>query len=334
MVAATRRSSRPLKRPAPIVGLFQFPALATVRSAAWPKVLSGFVFCEARFAGIFKRVRCAWPTSVLFGQTGFILLREGGSTPSTCAGRFYGIFIGAGTFPFAQTLNLRYPESDAQTLAEAVRLGAESLCGKDKVELITLTSNNPDPAHKPTKDNIHRAFETISTKSRRGDLLFVYLSGHGAAPANDPHAYFYLTQDARQVNVEIADQLRAATTVSASELVQWLTNPSLPDKQVLILDTCAAGAANTQLAALSTRSRSAADDLKKAVDNWNLDTGTYILMGSATDRSSYESDRFRHGFLTYALLHGMKGEALLDNSRLEAAHWFEPQSQPWKYTPP
>src|SRR5262249_14881318 len=56
---------------------------------------------------------------------------------------------------------------------------------------------------------------------------------------------------------------------------------------------------------------------------WNIDTGTYILMGSATDRSSYESDRFRHGLLTYALLHSMKGDALLDDARLEAAHWFE-----------
>jgi hypothetical protein len=243
--------------------------------------------------------------------------------PSACAGRFYGVFVGAGTFRFAPDLNLRYPESDAQTLADAVRLGAESLCGKGRVELITLTTNNPDPSRQPTKDNIRRAFETIAAKSTRKDLLFVYLSGHGATPADDRHAYFYLTQDARQVNVDLADRLRDTTTVSAAELVQWLTNPSLPDKQVLILDTCAAGAASTQLTALSSRARSLADDLKKAVDNWNLDTGTYILLGSASDRASYESDRFRHGLLTYALLHGMKGDALLDGIRLEAAHWID-----------
>ncbi len=240
-----------------------------------------------------------------------------------CAGRFYGIFVGAGTFPYAETLNLRYPESDARVLAGAVRLGAEALCGKNNVELIILTTNDPDAAQLPTKDNIRRAFETVAAKSTRKDLLFIYLAGHGGSPSNDPQSYFYLTQDARQVNVDVADQLRAATTVSAAELVQWLTNPNLPDKQVLIIDTCAAGAANAQLAALSGRARSAADDLKKAVDNFNLDTGTYILMGSANDRASYESDRFQHGLLTYALLRGIKGEALLDGTRLEAAHWFE-----------
>jgi WD40 repeat protein len=242
---------------------------------------------------------------------------------SACIGHFYGIFVGVGTFPFAPDLNLRYPANDAQTLSNAIRLGAESLCGKDRVELITLTSANSNAGQQPTKENIHRAFETIAAKSTRNDMLFVYFSGHGAAPANDPHAYFFLAQDARQVNVEIADKLRESTTVSGAELVKWLTNPNLPDKQVLVLDTCAAGAANTQLARLTDRSRSVSDDLKKAVDNWNLDTGTYILMGSATDRSSYESDRFRHGLLTYALLHGMKGDALLDGERLEAAHWFE-----------
>ncbi len=266
------------------------------------------------------------PATVVLKQSssrGVVPAPPASRSNGTCAGRFYGIFIGTGTFPYAQTLSLRYPESDARVLASAVRMGAEALCGKDKVELTMLTTNDPDPAHRPTKDNIHHAFETVAAKSTRKDLLFVYLSGHGAAPSNDPHSYFYLTQDARQVNVDVADQLRTATTISAAELVQWLTNPSLPDKQVLVIDTCAAGAANLQLAALSGRARSAADDLKKAVDNFNLDTGTYILMGSATDRASYESDRFQHGLLTYALLRGIKGDALVDGTRLEAGHWFE-----------
>ena len=83
--------------------------------------------------------------------------------------------------------------------------------------------------------------------------------------------------------------------------------------------------ANTQLAALSggARSRNLQDDLTKTAGTFNLDTGAYILMGSAADRSSYESDRFHHGLLTYALLRGMKGDAILDDTRLAAVHWFK-----------
>jgi WD40 repeat protein len=254
---------------------------------------------------------------------GVVINQSAPEKAAGCGGRFYGIFVGAGTFPFARELYLKYPENDAKTLAEAVRLGAESLCGKDRVEITTLTTDSPDKALQPTKENIRRAFQTVAAKSSRKDLLFVYLAGHGATPKRDPQSYFYLTQEARQVDVDIADKLRDATTISGAELVEWLINPNLPDKQVLILDTCAAAAANVQLAMLSTKARSVQDDLHKAVDNWNLDTGTYILMGSARDRASYESDRFHHGLLTYALLRGMKGDALLDGSRLEAARWFE-----------
>lgn len=241
-----------------------------------------------------------------------------------CKGSFFGIFIGTAEFPFTPSLNLRYSASDAQDLAAAMALAAGSICGKESVRSYILSSNAPNQLTKPTKENIRRAFAKVAHDSTRNDLLFVYLSGHGAAPRNDAHSYFYLTEDARAVDLERPDALRSTTTVSADELVQWLRTPNLPDKQVLIIDTCSAASSQTVLARLSVQEKNAEDDLRKAVDLWNQDTGTYILLGSASYESGYESDRFKHGILTYALLHGLKkGDALIDGDRLDAAHWFE-----------
>jgi len=246
---------------------------------------------------------------------------ESASAHAGCAGRFYGVFVGVSQFG-EERLNLSYPDQDVEALAHAVRLGAEALCGKANVDFTVLTSEQKDASALPTKDNIRAALERVARQSTRQDLLFLYFAGHAATPSNDRRAYFFLTKDARSVDVDRADALREATTISGQELVAWLRNPKLPDKQVLILDTCAAGAAGEQLALLA-KARDIRDDLKKAVDEYNQDTGTFILMGSAQDRSSYESDRFGHGLLTYALLRGMRGDALLDGNRLETAHWFD-----------
>jgi hypothetical protein len=46
-------------------------------------------------------------------------------------------------------------------------------------------------------------------------------------------------------------------------------------------------------------------------------------MGSAADRVSYEASRYGQGLLTYALLAGMRGEALDDGGRLDVRKWFD-----------
>jgi hypothetical protein len=51
-------------------------------------------------------------------------------------------------------------------------------------------------------------------------------------------------------------------------------------------------------------------------------TGTFILMGSAADQASYEANRYGDGLLTYALLEGMRGTALKDQTQLFVDKWF------------
>ena len=51
-------------------------------------------------------------------------------------------------------------------------------------------------------------------------------------------------------------------------------------------------------------------------------TGSFILMGSAADKVSYEASKYGQGLLTYALLQGMRGEAPFEGGQLRVAEWF------------
>jgi len=70
----------------------------------------------------------------------------------------------------------------------------------------------------------------------------VYFSGHGVGIGD---TYYYLTQEARSTDLSDA-AIRDQAAVSSEELVEWLKqSPAL--KQVMVLDTCAAGTAALKL---------------------------------------------------------------------------------------
>ena len=100
---------------------------------------------------------------------------------------------------------------------------------------------------------------------------------------------------------------------------------TMPLKQVVILDTCAAGGASSDLMKLAER-RDIPPDQRRAIELLKDATGTFILMGSAADSVSYEASKYGQGLLTYALLQGMRGESLDDDSRLGVNRWFEKAS--------
>ena len=117
------------------------------------------------------------------------------------------------------------------------------------------------------------------------------------------------------------------STVSSAELFEWLREPvkTMPLKQVVILDTCAAGGASDELMKLAEK-REISPDQQRAIELLKDATGTFILMGSAADSVSYEASKYGEGLLTYALLQGMRGASLDDGSRLGVSRWFQDAS--------
>ncbi len=225
-------------------------------------------------------------------------------------------------------LNLSFAAKDAEEMAKALVSGAVKLINNDKtkVHLRLLTSNGtrsgitfdiPDAkVLTATKNDFQNAFSDFKSATTN-DIFIVYLAGHGismvvnrdsSTAARD--TYFYLTQEATTTDRSVLSIVtsRRAMTLSSEELKDLMKqNKAL--KQVLILDTCAAGAVATSI----VTKRDLDPDQLRAIERLKDNTGFYVLMGSSSNAVSYEASKYGQGLLTYALLQGMKGAKLRDN---------------------
>ena len=202
----------------------------------------------------------------------------------------YAIVVGIADYR-NDKLKLRFAAKDAEDFATALQLGGKRLFGAEKVHLTLLTTSDHPGAIRPTKENIAKAFAELK-KAKPADIVVVYLAGHGAALQQGKDLYCYLTCDARSLDPAVLSDpaVREATTVSSEELAEWTRQiPAL--KQVMVLDTCAAGAAAVKL----TEKREISGDQIRAIERLKDRTGFHVLMGCAADRVSYEASQYVAG---------------------------------------
>ncbi len=239
--------------------------------------------------------------------------------------QFYGIVVGTSRFG-DHSMDLLYPAHDAESMMTGLEIGADHLFSKENVHLRLLTTDAKEESGQPTKKNIAAVFADVMQKAKPTDVLLVYLSGHGVNLHTEKDSYYYLTTDARGLEIENNAALRELSTISSAELRNWLGAKGMPLKEVLILDTCAAGAANEELLKLVSE-RNVPPDQRRAVEFLKDATGTVILMGAAADKVSYEASKYGQGLLTYALLEGMRGRSVEEGSRLNVMRWFQNASE-------
>lgn len=199
-------------------------------------------------------------------------------------------------------IDLQFAALDAQRFAQAVRSAGSELLGTTKVRERTLLDATANPAA------LRAAFAELAD-SRAEDLLVVYLAGHGVSQGDE---YYFLTAGAERLEAV------PGSAVSSGELVQWLR--AVPArKQVMVLDTCAAGAVRNRLS--TPRGIPAAQS--RALTRLRQRTGFHVIMGSAADSVSFEASRFGQGLLTYALLEGMRGPALRAEGMVDVSTLFQ-----------
>ncbi len=216
----------------------------------------------------------------------------------------------------SKALHLNFAAKDAQDMATALEVGAKRLFGAKKVHLTLLTASSDPRAIPPTRTNFVQAFDR-ARHARHQDILVVYLSGHGVALRGDTDVYAYLTQEAR--STELTDPaVRQAVAITSEELTDWIIRiPAL--KQVMILDTCAAGTAAAKL----VEKRSVPSSQILAIDRLKDRTGFHVLMGCTADKDSLEASQYGQGLLTYALLQGMRGAALREDEYVDVSKLFQ-----------
>ncbi len=234
-------------------------------------------------------------------------------------------------------LTLNFAAKDAEDFAHALELGAIKLLNGDqsKVHIRLLTSNggksnikfnSPDAkTSTATKADFVQAFSDFRNATSK-DVFIVYLAGHGISlnlnqnPAQaGGDTYLYLTQEATTTDksVLVVESSRKAMAISSEELKELMKqNTAL--KQVLILDTCAAGALSNSLIG----KRDLPSDQIRAIERLKDNTGFFVLMGASADAISYEASQYGQGLLTYTLLQGMKGARLRESQFADVAMLF------------
>jgi WD40 repeat protein len=213
------------------------------------------------------------------------------------------------------SLDLRYAAKDAEDFAAALQVASTRLFGADKVHRALLTTAQKEADLQPRRANLVKALEAAQ-KARPGDVLIIYLAGHGVNYGGRDGDFFYLTCDAASANLEDPG-VRGQTTLSSAELTELLKK--IPaQKQVLILDTCASGKAVEKL----TEKRDVPGSQVRALERVKDRTGLHILAGCAADAVSYEATRYGQGVLTYSLLEGMRGAKLREREYVDVLELF------------
>lgn len=185
------------------------------------------------------------------------------------------------------SLNLQYAAKDATDFANF--LVKEANFQQDHVKLLTN--------EQATRDNIVGALgdKWLGRLANRDDLVVVYVSSHGSAPASE----------AKDTNFIVAYETNFNNLILTGIPMQWLTAGISKmvhcDRTVLVLDVCHAGAAKATEKGLARTGEAAF-----SVDNVMLGKGQVLIASSDADQTSYESKNYKNGVFTYRLLEGLR----------------------------
>jgi len=260
----------------------------------------------------------AWNAEGYLSSRGMELAYAPPGPADTSPPELYAIVGGISDYS-SPSLHLHFAAKDAEDFATALSLGAKRLFGTEKVHLALLSTSGNPQSIPPTKEHFRQAFQE-ARRARPTDILVVYLAGHGLSLARGRDLYCYLTQEAQAAEAAAFSDpaVLAQGAVTSEELVAWI-NQIWARKQVMVLDTCAAGAAAARL----MEKRDIPANQVLAIEELKDRTGFHVLMGCTADAVSYEASQYGQGLLTYALLQGMKGAALRDEEFVDVSTLFQ-----------
>jgi WD40 repeat protein len=179
-------------------------------------------------------------------------------------------------------LELKYGASDAETTARELARSAGPLFKSVHVKVLTESQ--------ATWKALEAEFLRMARQVKESDVFVVYFAGHGRSFDGE---YYFVPWEVRYVN-EAA--LRRGS-IGPEQLQGWLANIRAL-KSVVILDTCYSGSV---LAARNLDHKGAIDRLMRA-------TGRVTIASASSAQIALEGHR-GHGFFTWALLEGLRGQA-------------------------
>ena len=197
-----------------------------------------------------------------------------------------------------QLPNLAYPPKDAQDFANVFKQQEGGLY--QKVEVRVITENGA------TAGDILDGLEWIKHQTTAKDVAVVFLSGHGD---NDEERRFYFCAE----DYDRARRLR--TGVSFEEIQKTLA--SIAGKVLFFIDSCHAGNALGKLYAAKGAATGGSDLTRLVNELSSAENGAVVFASSTGRQESLESDEWKNGAFTKAIVEGLNGKAdLLQNGKI------------------
>jgi WD40 repeat protein len=189
-----------------------------------------------------------------------------------------------------ESCDLRFAGKDATTFAATLKaqMGPRH---QNIVEHILVNDANVPGAKAPTAANIREALARISA-ANPNDTVVIFLAGHGEQDLDGK--YYFLPTDIKRTSM--------AATGTGDNILEWSTIQSALTtalgRRLLFVDACQSGTANTE--------RAANDQLLSDARAEKF----VAFAATAPEQLAEERPDLGHGLFTYALVKGLKGQAL------------------------
>ncbi len=226
--------------------------------------------------------------------------------PERFSGKKYAVIVGVSEYQFtdAGLKSLQYADDDAKAIADFLKTPAGGAFSSNDIKLLI----NKDA----TLGALRSALSDIGKRARAGDLVFIFIAGHGAPDPLASQNLYFLLHDSKVVDMP-------RTAFPMNELKLFLDTQLKAERVVTMIDTCHSAGVNQK-----TKSIVSGRDLVQEGDENNIsnfyltnqlfkETGRAILTSSDVNEVSQESAKWgNHGVFTWALLEGLKGKADLN----------------------
>lgn len=208
-----------------------------------------------------------------------------GSEAGNLTSKMFILSVGIGNYDNSQVSDLPYPTNDAKevyVLLDSLKSANPHLYTEEKTGEKYLLLNSD-----ATRENIYNRLKDISDAVNPGDVVMIYLAGHGIQVLNDD-AYF-LPYGIKDINYP---ETYAIKYKEITEKLQRLVDKeSIP---IVFVDACYSG---------SMYEKSVADFVGYA------DPSIIGFYSSTKRQKSADVGELKHGLFTDALLKGLRGAA-------------------------
>lgn len=205
----------------------------------------------------------------------------------------YVLLVGVSQYQ-ETSLKLNYAHQDALDLAQLLQRQQGGLYKEVVIKTLTNTE--------ATQRTIKIAFTNLKKQATQRDVVLVLMAGHGVTTRDN--IFYFLPYDVESEQVE-------ATAIKYSDITDVLG--ALPCKVITLLDMCHAGA----LAKASQKRRDLQPNLTEFIRELTSESvGVVTFCASQPRESSVESDEWKNGAFTEALLEGLNGKADYDRNNV------------------